>query len=256
MRKLRLTGDEIKAQTAKIIEMLQTGATTGKINFSLDIGKLEKPPEEKKAKVIFTPKAFLKMTSLVAEWTSEIAWHFLAKRDPDDPVGFILYDVIVYPQKVTGATVEMDEAEYNKWQLGFSDEEFNHIRGQGHSHVNMSVGPSTTDIDHQEKIVCQLNESSENPFYIFVIINKRHEIHFDVYDVENNIVYENNDVTYYVYDQDVDLIGFINDSKDLVKKYQAPKATANTPKKYSGAYTGEKNWERWNRSFYDGNDFL
>lgn len=259
MRKLRLTAEEVREQTEKIIEMLTTGgATSGRINFSLDLAKIEKPPEEKRAKVVFRPKAYLKMLELVNSFSSEVAWHFLVDRDATDPTKFYLTDVIVYPQEVTSATVEMDELKYGQWLMKIPDEDFNHIRGQGHSHVNMGVSASDTDMEHQEKIVGQLNDRSENPFYVFIIANKRREMRFWVYDIQENIVYENDDVSWYVYDDADDIVGFVNDAKELVvdKKTtyvtNVTKTTPNTTKKRSQTHMNDFEQDRYARSMiYD-----
>lgn len=259
MRKLRLTAEEVREQTEKIIAMLTTGgATSGRIDFSLDLAKIEKPSEEKRAKVVFRPKAYLKMLELVNVFNSEVAWHFLVDRDTTDPTRFFITDVIVYPQEVTSATVEMDELQYGQWLMKIPDGDFNHIRGQGHSHVNMGCSASNTDMEHQEKIVGQLNEDSENPFYIFVITNKRREMRIWVYDIQENIVYENDDVSWYVYDADDDIVGFVNDAKELVvdKKTtyvtNVTKTTPNTTKKRSQTYVSDFEQDRYTRSMiYD-----
>lgn len=265
MRKLRLTPEEIQEQTSKIIQMLQTAGavTSSKINLTLDLGKIDQPPKEK-CKVVFRPIAWLKMWTLVDEFSNEVAWHFLAERDPEDPLSFILTDVIVYPQEVTGTNVEMDEATYGQWLMTIPDDKFNHIRGQGHSHVNMGVSPSGTDMDHQEKIVSQLKPDSENPFYVFVIFNKRCQIHFDVYDIENNVVYENNDVKYYIFDDDNDIVSFVSKAKELaVRKVYKTTATKtptsiqkpakqDTSTRCLDMYERDLDWEEWNRSFYSG----
>ena len=222
MRKLRLTPEEVGKYVEQFQSMLQRGTSAlGKIKLEFDVGKIDKPPE--KARVVFTPIAWLKMTELVKEFSSEVAWHFLVDRDKSDPLTFRLYDVLVYPQTVTGANVEMDEVTYGQWLMGIDDEVFNHIRGQGHSHVNMGVFASGTDMDHQNKIVSQLTAESENPFYVFIIINKKGDISFDVYDIKNNVVYEDKDVRYYIHDDGNDIVKFLDDAKELVKKREVKK---------------------------------
>ena len=266
MRKLRLTPEEVEKTVAEFQKMLQRGSSVlGKMKFEFDVGKIEKPPEEKKAKVVFTPIAWVKMNELVKEFSSEVAWHFLAKRDEQDPMKFIMYDVIVYPQQVTGATVEMDEIEYGKWLMNLDDDILNHIRGQGHSHVNLGVFASTTDLDHQNKIVSLMTPESENPFYCFVIINKKGDIHFDLYDIENNIVYEDKDVRFFVYDQNNDIVAFIDDAKQIVCKPQPKKTNAvvaptkvkkvDTPVKYLDEYDDDY-WDDWKGSLYGNGNYL
>lgn len=265
MRKLRLSPEDVTKYVEDFQKMLEKSSAviSGKLKIEYNVGKMEKPPEEEKAKVVFTPVAWLKTIELVDEFSSEVAWHYLAKRDEEDPRKFILYDVIVYPQTVTSATVEMDEAAYLTWQMKIDDEDFNHIRGQGHSHVHMAVSPSGTDMDHQEKIVSQLNMDSANPFYVFIIINKKRSVHFNVYDVERNIVYEDGDVKYYIYDDNTDIIGFLSDSKLMVQKPPVKKVSAtkvvapkNTSQKRSRAFVDEKAWQEWYGSLYEYDNLL
>lgn len=267
MRKLRLSNEDVSKYVEDFQKMLEKSSAVigGKIKMEFSVGSIKNPPKEEKAKVVFTPKAWLKTIELVSEFSSEVAWHYLVRRDEADRRKFILYDVLVYPQTVTSATVDMDEQSYLIWQTGLDDEVFNHIRGQGHSHVNMGVSPSGTDTDHQEKIVSQLTVDSENPFYVFIIINKSHKIHFDVYDVENNIVYEDGDISYYIYDEDYDLIAFIDDSKEMVQKPKpvvkqatqtVVKNVKNPPAKCSDVFDRDEKWNRFYESLYDSNYLL
>lgn len=243
MRKIRLTEEEIRSYVEEFSKMLQKGTTCEKIKLEIKVGKIENPPE--KAKVIFTPLAWLKMSELVAEFTTEVAWHFLVRRG-DDPASFVIYDVLVYPQAVESAFVDMDEAEYAMWRDELDDDTFNSIRGQGHSHVNMGVSPSGTDLDIRKKLVSQITEKSVNPFYVFCIMNKKHDISFEVFDVENNIAYENSDVTYYVYDNTVDLVSFITKSKELAKpNVRGATVKKNTSVTRPATYVDDFEWQAW-----------
>lgn len=160
----------------------------GKISFNKT---LPSNKDNKRATVEFSGKAFAKMTRLVAEFASEVAWHGTAFRDEQDPTKFYIDDILVYPQKVTGSTVNTDQEKYQTWLYELEDDVFNNIRMQGHSHVNFSTSPSGVDLAHQEQIISQLEEDM---FYIFMIWNKRLDRTIMIYDYANNIFYENADI--------------------------------------------------------------
>lgn len=150
-----------------------------------------------KAEVHFTRTAYYKMWALVDELGKEIAWDGVCTRDPERPNVFTVEDIIVYPQTVTGATVETDDEKYLNWMNGLDDDTFNRRRFNGHSHVNMGVTPSGTDMTYREQ--CLLNVKD---FFVFGIFNKKHDSNFEIYDIENNIVYENKDITFYIPEPD------------------------------------------------------
>lgn len=183
----------------------------GKLSFVRNL-----PSIEKKAVVYYTATAWAKMIAIINEFDKEVAWHGLAKRlDPEkDKSAYLVYDIVVYPQEVTGATVNTDQAEYESWLNSFDDEIFNAIRMQGHSHVNMGVSPSSVDMEHKESIIRQL---SGDMFYIFMIWNKQMKRDITIYDCGENIFYENKDVEVKLYDENGGLDAFINEAKSLVK---------------------------------------
>ena len=162
--------------------------------------------------VWLAPEAYKKILALVTEFSEEVGWHGTVSRSGENE--FIVEDVFVYPQEVTGSTVNTDQEAYTKWLYELDDEVFCKIRMQGHSHVNMGVSPSGVDDRHRQQILDQLESDM---FYIFMVWNKRLEIHTLVYDMERNILYENKDV-------DVKLLGnddadvFLADAREKVQK--------------------------------------
>ena len=177
-----------------------------------------------RAVIRFSPEAYAKMVELVKAFDKEVAWHLVCERGEEDGL-YLVSDIIVYPQSITAATVEMDLTEYNKWiaeNIAKDDDRFFHICGQGHSHVNMATSPSNTDMDHQKKVLADLRP---NGFYIFVIWNKRNEHTLWVYDLAKNTVFEDKDITLQI--GDYDLTGFIEEAKTIVK-----------PKTYQTQVTG------------------
>lgn len=156
--------------------------------------------------------AYSKTVALVTEFSDEVAWHGLAIRSARNE--FLIEDIFVYPQEVTGSTVSTDQAGYSKWLYEFDDETFNKIRMQGHSHVSMGVSPSGVDSGHREKILDQLDGDM---LYIFMIWNKRLETHTLIYDMENNILYEDSDITVRIAGDD-SLEAFLADAKAKVQQ--------------------------------------
>lgn len=142
----------------------------------------------RKANLIFTETAWNKMAILIREFDKEVAWHGVAYRGDNDD--YIITDILVYPQQVTSATVDEDEDRMAEWYMSIDDDVFNHIRMQGHSHVNLSTNPSTTDINLYTKL---LEQCSEEDFYIFLIWNKRDEKTIKIYDFAKNILFESSD---------------------------------------------------------------
>lgn len=186
----------------------------GKISFSKTFGNTQR-----KAKLYFTEMAWLKMLTLVREFDKEVAWHGIAKRG-DNPAedSYVISDILVYPQEVTGATVNTDQEKYQLWLMNHEDEVFNNIRMQGHSHVNMGTTPSSVDTSLYDRILEQLDDDM---FYIFLIWNKRNEKTIKIYDLEKNVLFETADVTVQVLDDGTGIESFMKSAKEMVqdKKY-------------------------------------
>ena len=166
-----------------------------------------------KVKIIFKPAAYVKMLTLLSEFSDEVAWHGIVDRCGDDQ--FVISDILVYPQEVSGATVNTDQEEYTKWLVSIPDDVFNRMHMQGHSHVNMACTPSSTDLTHQQAIVDQLHGDH---FYIFMIWNKRLEHNIKVYDFRDNALYEDKDCIVSVEDDGLDLGEFVSGAKKIVKR--------------------------------------
>ena len=178
-----------------------------------------------KAKIIMTPVAFAKMLMLLQNFSTEVAWHGVAHRDKKKKDTFHITDILVYPQVVTGSTVNTDQDEYTQWLYSQKDEVFNNIRMQGHSHVNFGTTPSTVDLTHQEEILKQLDDDM---FYIFMIWNKKMERTAKIYDLKTNTLFEDKDIEVLVGNEGIDMEAFLKDAKDQVKTKTYPT--------YGGAY--------------------
>jgi hypothetical protein len=193
----------------------------GKLNYNVTFNY-----DKCNATVLITPEAYRKIVALVTEFSDEVAWHGTVTRSLSLINEFTIEDIFVYPQEVTGGTVTTDQDEYSKWLYELDDEVFPKIRMQGHSHVNMGVSPSGVDDNHRKQILEQLDSEM---FYIFMIWNKSLSIHTLIYDMANNVLYENNDVEVKLLMSDgVD--DFLVDAKEKVQKRSAVKKSKKSPK--------------------------
>lgn len=202
--------DECRQDFEKALQLAKLA--DGKLNFTKTF-----TCGSHKAVVYFTPEAWAKMVMLVKEFDKEVAWHGVASRIDDDASvdEYLISDILVYPQSVTGATVEMDTEEYAQWIMdNIEDERFNEIHMQGHSHVNMGTTPSSVDLNHQEEI---LNMLGDEDFYIFMIWNKSFTSNTKVYDLKKNVLFENTDVTVKIIGGSEDLDEFLKAAKEMVK---------------------------------------
>lgn len=162
--------------------------------------------------VWFTSEAYSKTLALLTEFSDEAGWHGTVSRLNDNE--FVIEDIFVYPQEVTGSTVNTDQKAYTEWLYGLDDEVFTKLRLQGHSHVNMGVSPSGVDENHRKRILEQLDQDM---FYIYMIWNKSLSVNTVIYDMENNILYENKDIEVKLLcGEGIDK--FLADAKEKVKK--------------------------------------
>lgn len=203
-------------------------SSDGKITFTKQLGA-----SSRKAVLLFSELAWLKMNALVNEYSSEIGWHGIAKRHETEEDTYVVEDILVYPQKVTGSTVTPDQVLYQNWLMGHDDEVFNNIRFQGHSHVNMACTPSTVDTAWYEEILSQLGEDM---FYIFMIVNKRGEKTIKIYDMAKNLYFGTADVTVKIRNDGIGVEDLLADAR--AKATQEPVKPVTTAANYgSTVYT-------------------
>lgn len=182
--------------------------------FSLSLTLDSTPIEAVKPIVLFKPLAYLKMTKLVKTVDCECGWHGVVTRDANV---FTVHDILVYPQKATAATVESDDDAYAAWLDALPDETYNSIRLQGHSHVNMGVTPSTTDNDNRKTFLKMINQTTG--YYIFMIANKPGLVHTCIYDMSQQLLFENSDITLDVLiDDDASLTTWVTSAVSAVKR--------------------------------------
>lgn len=213
---------------AQIREAFEKKLSTVKLSdstftFTANIGSFSK-----RATVYFTEKAWVKMSTLVHRCSSEIGWHGLAYRTEDENEdGYIVTDILVYPQIVTGATVDTND-KYREWMKEQGIDVFRNVAFQGHSHVDFGTSPSGDDNKLYQTFLSQL---TKDRFYIFMILNKKADKWIEIYDMRKNIHFESKDVDVKILDGDMGLETFY---QDAVSKLERP---APAPPKYTG-YTG------------------
>lgn len=194
----------------------------GRVSFTKAL-TYEKKPEDN-VTILFEPVAYAKMLMLLHTFNDEVAWHGTVERL--EPKLFVIKDIFVYPQEVTGATVTTDQEGYQQWLMELDDETFNGLHMQGHSHVRMGTTPSPVDTAFYDSILSQLEDDD---WYIFMIFNKSLEHTCMVYDMGSNIMYENSDISIGIRCDNGDLEQFIADAKDDVvrKGYVSPASNYN-----------------------------
>lgn len=232
---IKLTPGYIEDALAAFKESLNNSKLSdGQISFTKSFGNVDR-----KASVFFTELAWLKMQTLIREFDKEVAWHGIAKRGEDSEKDeYYITDILVYPQEVTGATVNTDQEKYQSWLMGHEDEVFNNIRMQGHSHVNMATSPSSVDTSLYDRILDQLDDDM---FYIFMIWNKRGDKTIKIYDLAKNVLFDTSDCTVYILDDGTGVERFLKNAKEMVKeKVYTPVVPAGGYNGYNG-YNGYPN---------------
>jgi hypothetical protein len=138
--------------------------------------------------VYYTDEAWAKLQLAVQHCANEVGWFGLV--DKLEPSGnFLITDIFVLKQKVTGASTVIDGEYLNELdqQLFESGRNSNKLRYWGHSHVMMDVFPSSTD---ERQVQTYLEEFLDLPGDHFIrgIYNKKGQSKVDVYikDADND----------------------------------------------------------------------
>ena len=134
--------------------------------------------------IFITSGAYVKMRHLVDKTSTEIGWFGTVTKVESLPNTYIIDDILVYPQTVSGATCEQDEDKMFEFEMGLTTDQVNRKRFQGHSHVNMGVTPSGVDENFYKDLLTQVTD-----YFIILVTNKHNAYHVRFYDVENNILY-------------------------------------------------------------------
>ena len=184
-------------------------------------------------------EAWLKMLMLVKNCDKEIAWQASVEKrkyknkENSDDFYYYIKQVFVYPQKVTGTFVDVNEVKYAEWSLQLEDDVYNNLRFQGHSHVNMGVSPSGTDLNTYQNFLDQL---TKDDYYIFMIMNKRQEFNIMVYDYAQDILFENKDCFVDVLTSQGSLTRWVEENMKLVEHKEETRKYTNLENLYEPRY--------------------
>lgn len=240
MKPIFLSDEEKQKLIQEFTEHLdKQGMQDGKLTFSRDYSLKD---QAHSALVTYTPAAFAKMVMLIMSYNSEVAWYCLIKRG-EDPETFIVYDVLVYPQKVTGVTVDTDDSKIAQFYIDLDKAGKEQPHCQCHSHVNMGTSASSRDLNNQKDTIAMMGQEG---FYLFQIWNKKLEHTSFLYDFDNNLFYEDKDIELDVADDDgCPLSWFIEDSQKMVVSAPTVGTSWNTSTpSYSKPATGYYDYQK------------
>ena len=190
-----------------------------KLSFTFDLKQDVK--DEDKVTIIIEANAWIKMWGLVSSESGEIGWHMICERVNDKT--FLIKDVLLYPQYVTGVTVTTDDVGYGNWLHKELDmDQINNLRGHGHSHVNMGTSPSGVDRNWYNEILQGL---AENDYYIFMILNKKDDIFIELYDLKTNTIYDKKDLNLHILTDNIYLSTWLTEEKGKALQKKEVKTT-------------------------------
>lgn len=222
-----------QAQRYKILELLQQEYLSKdyyseKIEVKLDLSDLVEEQivaEHIVEPVIYiTVNAYQKIQELVHQASGEVSWHCLVEPMVNTNI-YLIYDVLVFPQIVTGTTTNGVDGDYEMWLANLPDEQFEHCRCHMHSHVNMGVTPSCVDENYYSNLMTHVTD-----YYITMVINKKNDYHLRFYDKANNILY-----------LDKELIVCFEDGGTLLSWYDSVSDNLKEPPVLSSTITPEVN---------------
>lgn len=207
-RLIKLTEEHDGLLQEMITKMRNTKMIGGEFKFTAKL-----PEIDRKATVLFSTIAYAKMLSLIMTFDKEVGWYGTAHREGElDDDLYIIDDILVFPQEVTGVTVDSDDEKRLEWFNTLPIEELKNIRCDCHSHVNMSTNPSGTDDKEVEAV---LENLSGDAFRIFMIWNKKLEFTVRIFDMAKNIFFGTKDVI--VDTEEFSVGAFLNDATSKVK---------------------------------------
>lgn len=224
MKPINIT-EQVAADMARefIQELYKTGRVkTDSFSYKKNFASVKKDAVE----VNFTYEAYSQMFALIDHFDCEVAWRGIVNRI--DKTHFQITKILLYPQTVTGTTVDTDQEEFSKWFQALPVETIRNLRFQGHSHVDFGVTPSSRDMEDQWRFIDGLKPTS---YQIFMIWNKKRQYNVRVIDLADNVIYEGADVKVTV--GDFDSTRFLEDADKTVRK--RPVYVASTVANY-GAY--------------------
>ena len=246
----------------KLIEKYNatTYINTEDINIKLDIKDLLEEYIESRSltppTIYISANAYVKMRMLVDQMSTEVGWYGTVTKCPGLQETYIIEDILVYPQTVTGATCEQDETKMFDFEMSLTTEQVNSKRFQGHSHVNMGVTPSGVDEQFYQDLLTQVND-----YFIICITNKKNDYTVRFYDVENNILYTDLELKVLL-DDGTDTNNWFTLVKDQVANKSIVTVDPNKPGNFKGSIfdTGDTKSSKelakeYDKRYYDWDDW-
>ena len=228
MRPIRYT-EQIKENIAKQLLEDLGSYVEGDVTFTMQIGS----PAAEKLKIYYSSEAYAKTVQLIFANKDEVAWNMVIKPYKD---GYKVFDIIVCPQKDFDGRVEVDLSKYVIWKSKLPDEIDANLFGYGHSHVDFNVSPTSRDRDQQKDEVI----SKGHGFYFFQIWNKRMEINSFFYDIDNNLLYEREDIEMIVEMGNTTTGEFLAKSEEIKKGEPIKQTSGRAGQNAHGLGTGKR----------------
>lgn len=246
MKKLRVTAEEKTRLVEDFMERL-AWYNKGSIE-DFDIDDLKKkyskiPDNVNKPTLMISADAYIKMLELVNQSSVECSWHGLVQRFEENN-SYLVYDVIVFPQINSATTTTTDEKEFAEWQTNLIlDPKFpiEDLRLHGHSHVNMNVFSSGVDDKYQQDLITKVDDGD---YYIFLIMNKKMEICIFIYDFEQQIMFDKDDINFQIVSE-IDIRAWAKEQLDKYAITERPVSAK--PYKKQTSY-----WDDDDYSYFNG----
>ena len=164
----------------------------------------------------FNGAAYAKMMAMVMSVETEVAWQGVVEKKDDN--SYYVSDILIHPQYVSAARVTDADEEYSRWvtEIWKQGDLFEHLKLQGHSHVNFAALPSAIDIQNNREALEMMDGEGVK---ILVIWNKRNEFHITVVDYNCETPIRN--CNHYTVDG-VDIQRFVTESKRKLTHNTAP----------------------------------
>ena len=201
--------------------------------------KLKEQPTNKIPKITINSTNFSTLVKLVQSQEHEIMLFGVVQRTKTED--YYISQWLIPPQTDnTSAFVTTDDENYPKWLISLPREVRQNLRLHLHTHPKMSTNPSGVD---QSTILAKVQDIDD--FYIRMIINHKLEMHIDLYELNNHLLYKEmplyvgesaNDPYYLKVDKDgIRFLSNVN-IEDLQKELQ----TKIKVKTYSYSHYGER----------------
>ena len=236
MKKLRASVEDKIKLIEDITERLSWFNKESLEDFNIDDLKKEYtklPKNVNKPTLQITAEAYMRMLELVNQSAVECSWHGLVTRDIETNT-YLIYDVLVFPQRNSATATTTDEKEFAEWQTKLildPDFPIENLRMHGHSHVNMNVFSSGVDDKYQKDLITKVDDGD---YYIFLIMNKKMEICIFIYDFNQQIMFDKNDIEFQIIGSNNDIRAW---AKEQLKEYAITERPVTPQTSY---YSGRK----------------